>query len=102
VGNSLYGTAFGGGPGGAGTVFALPISGPPAVITNVVLHPNGTLTLYFLGGANTTNVIQSAASLASPISWSNVSTNVADADGTWQFTETNPASPAQFYRSYAP
>jgi uncharacterized repeat protein (TIGR03803 family) len=101
VGAALYGTTFSGGPGGAGTVFRIPIPAPPAVITNVVSNLNGTVTLYFLGGPNSTNVVQSTASLTPTIAWENVFTNVADADGAWQFTDGNNLT-TRFYRSYAP
>jgi hypothetical protein len=60
------------------------------------------VTLYFLGGPNSTNIIQAASDLASPPAWRNVSTNVADAGGGWQFGETNATNSARFYRSYAP
>ena len=99
VGGSLYGTAFGGGPGAAGTMFSVPIPAPPAVITNIVRNLNDTVTLSFLGGANSTNVIQSTMSLA-PVAWQNVATNVADAVGAWQFTDSNNTV-TRFYRSYA-
>ena len=101
LGNSLYGTAFSGGPGAAGTVFGIQIPAPPAIITNVVRNLNGSVTLYFLGGPSVTNVIQSATNLAPPVAWQNVSTNVADANGAWQFTQTNLTNATQFYRSYA-
>lgn len=97
--NSLYGTAFGGGPGGAGTVFGVAIPAPPAIITNAVSNLNGAVTLYFLGGANTTNIIQSTTNL-SPAAWQNISTNIADANGEWQFTNSLNAA-TRYYRSYA-
>jgi uncharacterized repeat protein (TIGR03803 family) len=100
LGNSVYGTAFSGGPGAAGTVFRFPLPAPPAVITNIVRNLNGSMTLYFLGAANSTNVIQAAVSLM-PAAWQNVSTNVADAAGAWQFTDSNNTA-TRFYRSYAP
>ncbi len=99
LGNSLYGTTFSGGPGTVGTVFSIPLGTSPAVITNIVWNLNGDVTLYFLGGPGSTNVIQAAASLTSPIVWQNVSTNVADAGGSWQFTDGNMTN-ARFYRSY--
>jgi len=101
LGNSLYGTAFCGGPGAEGTVFSIAIPFPPAVITNIVLNLGGSVTLYFLGGPNSTNIIQVTASLTLPSSWLNVSTNVADVNGAWQFTDGN-VSATRFYRSYAP
>ena len=102
VGNSLYGTAFSGGPGGAGTVFNVVIPYPPAVITNIIRHADGRLDIFFLGGPNSTNVVQVAANLTPAATWQNVSTNVADANGAWQFTETQANGMSRFYRSYAP
>jgi uncharacterized repeat protein (TIGR03803 family) len=101
LGNSLYGTAFTGGPGGAGVVFVVAIPSPAAVITNIIQNVGGSVTLFFLGGPNSTNIIQAAVNLTPPIAWQNVSTNVADANGAWQFTDTITGS-TKFYRSYAP
>jgi len=98
--NSLYGTTFSGGPGGVGTVFNIPLPAPPAIITNIVKNMNGSVTLYFLGSPNSTNVIQAANSLTLPGAWQNISTNVADAGGVWQFTDSNHTT-NRFYRSYA-
>jgi hypothetical protein len=83
-------------------VFNVAIPYPPAVITNIVRNLDGSVTLHFLGGPNSTNIIQVTASLAPPSTWLNVSTNVADAGGAWQFTETNTTNYTRFYRSYAP
>jgi uncharacterized repeat protein (TIGR03803 family) len=99
-GNLLYGTAFAGGPGAAGTVFSVPLPSP-AIITAIVQNPDKSVTLSFLGVPNSTNVVQSATSLAPPVGWQNVSTNVADGNGVWQFTNFNPIISPQFYRSYA-
>jgi uncharacterized repeat protein (TIGR03803 family) len=100
LGNSLFGTTFSGGPGGVGAIFSLTIPYPPAVITSIVRNTNGTVTLYFLGGSNSTNIIQATASLTPSIAWQNVSTNVADVSGAWQFTDSNVVSVTRFYRSY--
>lgn len=100
-GNSLYGTTFGGGPGAVGTVFGIPLPAPPAVITNIIRNPNGSVSLYFLGGPNSTNVVQVAPNLTAPVTWQNVATNVADANGAWQFTDSNGTA-TRFFRSYAP
>ena len=102
VGNSLYGTTFSGGPGGVGTVFNLTIPYPPAVITGIIPNPDGSATLHFLGGPDSTNIIQATTSLMPPVEWQNLSTNVADTGGAWQFIETNTTNSTQFYRSYAP
>jgi uncharacterized repeat protein (TIGR03803 family) len=104
LGNSLYGTAFSGGLGSAGTVFSLPISNisnPPAIITNIIRNADGTVTLFFQGDPNSTNVVQATTNIAPP-SWENVSTNVADSSGAWQYTEGSTTNDSRFYRSYAP
>jgi uncharacterized repeat protein (TIGR03803 family) len=101
LGNTVYGTAFSGGPGAAGTVFSIPLPAPPAVITNIVRNGNGSVTLYFLGAPNSTNVIQAATNLTPTIAWQNVSTNAADTNGAWQFTDLNTTGATRFYRSYA-
>lgn len=98
--NMLYGTAAG--AGAAGTVFSVPIPAPPAVITNIVQNVDGSVTLSFLGAPNSTNIIQATASLTPPVMWQNVSANVADANGAWQFTNNNNSTTTRFYRSYAP
>jgi len=100
LGNSLYGTTCGGGPGAAGTVFSLSLPLPPALITNIVRNLDGSGTLFFLGSPNSTNVIQAATNLAPPVVWQNLSTNVANAGGAWQFTGPNQF-PVEFYRSYS-
>lgn len=100
MGNSLYGTAFGGGQGGVGTVFNLPVPLPPAVITNITQISSGHVMLSFAGSSNSTNVIQAATNLASP-AWQNISTNIADVNGLWQFTDSNAVQPLRFYRSFS-
>jgi hypothetical protein len=58
--------------------------------------------LYFLGGSNSTNVIQATTVLGPSASWQNISTNTADAGGFWQFTDLTASQlPMQFYRSYS-
>ena len=100
LGRSLYGTAFSGGPGAAGTVFSLAVPTNPAVITNIVRNSNGSVTLYFLGDPNTTNTVQATVSLVPPVAWQNASTNVADASGAWQFTDETATNSTRFYQSY--
>jgi uncharacterized repeat protein (TIGR03803 family) len=102
ISNSLYGTTFSGGPGSGGTVFALPIGAPPATITNIVLNAARTVTLFFVGSPDSTNIIQATTNLNSPTAWQNISTNLADSAGAWQFTDTIATNSSRFYRSYAP
>jgi uncharacterized repeat protein (TIGR03803 family) len=102
TGNSLYGTTFAGGFGAAGVVFSLALPVLPAIITGIVLNPDGSATLSFLGSPSSTNVIQSTADLTTGL-WQGISTNTADpVTGIWNFTDTTASlSPVQFYRSYS-
>ncbi len=100
VGGLLYGTTFGGGPGAAGTVYSVPIPAPPAVITIVNQNLNGTFTLSFFGAPNSTNIIQTTVNLTPPVNWQNVSTNIADANGAWLYSDNNTAV-TRYYRSYS-
>jgi uncharacterized repeat protein (TIGR03803 family) len=99
--NGLYGTTFGGGPGAAGTVFRIPLAAPPAIITNIVPNAGGGVDLFFLGGPNSTNVVQATGNLAPPVVWQSISTNVADGNGEWQISD-GASNANRFYRSYAP
>ena len=65
-----------------------------------VLNPNGSVTIQFSGVAGTTNVTQATTNLSPPIVWQNVATNVADANGLWQFIGSSTNAPARFYRGY--
>jgi uncharacterized repeat protein (TIGR03803 family) len=95
LGNTLYGPAFGGGPGGAGTIFSLPMS-TQASVGNV---SGGNLAINFVGAPNSTNVVQATSDLsATPVLWQNVSTNVADGSGWWQFIDFAISS-NRFYRA---
>ena len=101
-GNTLYGTTFAGGPGAVGTVFSLALPVLPATITGIIINPDGSAALAFLGSPNSTNVIQSTTDLTSGL-WQNISTNTADPiTGIWNFTDVTASQSAmQFYRSYS-
>jgi uncharacterized repeat protein (TIGR03803 family) len=92
-GNTLYGTAMGGGSSGNGTVFSLRL--PPApTLTIIPLAANVTLTWpsNAIGFA-----LQSTTNLLSPAGWTSVSTQPVVVNG--QNTVTNPiSSTQQFYR----
>ena len=95
LGNALYGSAFSGGPGGAGTIFRLPIP----TYASVAGLSAGTITVNFSGAPNSTNVVQSTGDLgADPVVWEDVSTHVADGSGGWEFSDTNVSS-NRFYRA---
>ncbi|HLX96835.1 MAG TPA: choice-of-anchor tandem repeat GloVer-containing protein [Verrucomicrobiae bacterium] len=102
TGTSLYGTTFAGGFGAAGTVFSVSLPLLPATVTGIIINPDGSATLSFLGSPNSTNVVQSTADLTSGL-WQNISTNTADPiTGIWNFTDTTASQlPVQFYRSYS-
>jgi len=74
---------------------------PPGFIAGITPNANSSMALYFESRPNSTNIIQTATNLAVPAAWQNVSTNVSDMSGLWQFTDTNTvALPSRFYRSY--
>ncbi len=71
---------------------------PPAFINDVVTNPDASTTLYFANSPGATNFIQASSDLNT---WQNVSTNIGDSNGFWQFNDTNASgSPARFFRSY--
>lgn len=72
---------------------------PPAFIDSIIRNPDSSMTLYFANSPGSTNIIQATTDLNA---WQNVSTNLADANGLWQFIETSITNSTQFYRSYAP
>ena len=61
---------------------------------------DGRLTLSCLSSPGSTNVVLSATNLMSPVYWQPIATNLAGADGRWQYIETNAASyTPRFFRS---
>ena len=70
---------------------------PPAYVNSILQNSDSSLTVYFANSPGSTNVIQTTTDLNT---WQNVSTNVADGNGLWQFTDTTTAAwPYRFYRS---
>lgn len=95
VGNALYGAAFGGGPGGAGTIFRVPIP----TVAAAPGQSGGNVILNFVGAPNSTNVVQATDDLSgTPVNWQNISTNIADGSGWWQVIESI-SKPHRFYRA---
>lgn len=66
----------------------------------VRLEGNGSVTLSFVGVANYTYLVEATLDLTPPVVWTPVSTNTADINGLWQFTDTQATNyTQQFYRS---
>ena len=70
----------------------LAINPPQPVINSIVLNTNGSVTLSCSGGPYFTYLMQSSTDLAPPVAWETVSTNVADSNGDWQFTDDLPTN----------
>ena len=66
-------------------------------------NPDGTLTFNLLTTPNTTNRVLAATNLAPPVVWQPIATNLAPANGAWQFTDSNVGLyRIRFYRSATP
>ncbi len=101
TGNTLYGTAFSGGPGGTGVVFALPL--PLDAGIRAAANPLGgtDLTVDGLGAPFSNYTIQATSDLASPTAWQDLLTTPADASGRLGYTEFNQTAPRRFFRIIA-
>jgi uncharacterized repeat protein (TIGR03803 family) len=86
-GNTLYGTASGGGSSGQGTVFSLSLPPP-----SLHIAPFGNQSVLFWSASATNYILQSTTNLASP-NW----VTASDAVPVIAFTVTN-TSPARFFR----
>ena len=58
----------------------------------------GGMHLQLTGAANGSYAVLTATNLAPPVQWQPIATNSADAQGTWQFTDTNLLGSQKFYR----
>jgi len=66
-------------------------------------NPDGSLTFNLLTTPNTTNRVLAVTNLAPPAVWRPIATNLAPANGAWQFTDTTARLyPTRFYRSATP
>jgi hypothetical protein len=90
------------GPGGQTTSSAASlIVATSPLIYQVAVPAPGSVALDFVSPPGSTNVVLSTPDLSPSILWQPLSTNVAGADGGWQFIDTNAASyPARFYVSH--
>jgi hypothetical protein len=67
----------------------------------IAVNKDGTVTVTFAGTQGAQYVVQACASIAAPV-WQIVSTNVADAQGHWTFTDTPGVLQQRFYRAATP
>jgi uncharacterized repeat protein (TIGR03803 family) len=76
----------------------------PPVMDRITNNLDGSFTLYFKGAAFSTNQLLTTTNLQLPLSqWQVVVTNVADINGSSQYTDTNTSTlPAKFYILSAP
>jgi hypothetical protein len=58
---------------------------------------NGTVTVTFSGIPGTEYVVQAASEIVPAMAWTAVSTNTADANGQWTFTDESAGSQIQRY-----
>ena len=74
------------------------------LVTSAARNANGSVTLSFEGLPNTTTRVWATTNLASAAFWEPIFTNNStDADGAWQFTDTNTVGlPRRFYRFSTP
>lgn len=99
-GRTLFGAAPQGGVSADGTLFSLALPTPPPRLTRLYLAQSHIVILKANSLPYSTNLLQAANSLDSPVSWQTISTNVAYADGNWGFTDfasTNAGT--RFYRA---
>ena len=60
---------------------------------------DGTVTAAFAGTPGAQYVVQATDSLVPPITWVDISTNIAAPDGHWKYTESTAGHPNRFYRA---
>ena len=87
------------------TSSTLVVGMPPQSFTAGISSSNSNsrqLIIQLNGTPNYPYILQSATNLTPPINWQSVFTNPADANGNWQFTDTNLDSVQNFYRATVP
>jgi sugar lactone lactonase YvrE len=84
------------------SIVTLAVTVPPPIISQSVINSNHSVTLQLLTAPNLSSRILAATNLGSAV-WLPIYTNVAGANGVWQFTDTNVVGrPAKFYRISTP
>ena len=80
----------------------LTVASPP-IISKVICNTDGSVTLNLLTALNTSTRVLATTNLAPPVVWQPIYTNVAGANGAWQFTDMDASNyPVRFYRSSTP
>jgi uncharacterized repeat protein (TIGR03803 family) len=103
-GNTLYGTANGGGDSsGDGTVFSFTLPSP-LLLTNLVKLPGGSFQFSFLNTASTINTVFATTNLALAFSnWTSLGTATEVSSGHFQFTDPQANNNSKrFYRVRSP
>ena len=78
----------------------LTVTGLATGFVEVNTGADGSLVLNFAGLPNTTYSLEAATSLAPPVDWLPIATNITDAGGLWQFTDSQTTNyPVRFYRA---
>jgi hypothetical protein len=82
--------------------FGVPVDDSSAAHLQIVRQPGGSVLLIIQGQTNQQYVIQGATSLTLPISWQNLSTNIATG-GVIQYVDPGTGSNMlRFYRAFVP
>jgi hypothetical protein len=72
-------------------------------ISGGTVNSNGSVTLDFTGIPGSTYWVEATTNLSPPTDWMPISTNVANTNGLWQFTDTVATNfSRRFYRSHKP
>jgi autotransporter-associated beta strand protein len=75
----------------------------PALITNVAVLGNGTVSVSGTGGVNQPYILQGATNLNPPVGWTSILTNSASSNGILNFTDTQATNlGSRFYRLSTP
>src|SRR5262249_4535702 len=97
---NLYGTTSQGGPGGGGTIFRVVLAPQFAGIAQL---PDHRIVLNATGPSGTSFRLWTTLNPATPASaWTVLKTSAFDANGTFTYTDTPPASIQGFYRLSVP
>jgi pectin methylesterase-like acyl-CoA thioesterase len=82
------------------SVVALAVTGLNAGFIGETTGADGSFILNFAGLPNTAYSLETATNLSPPVNWLPIATNTTDAEGLWQFTDSQTTNdPVRFYRA---